>query len=337
MSSSGNRKRRKVLQKKTDKFLEKIVKKDYSDELEKVLEKKAFEENTKSLLLSILYKIEAAYNDYEKVKASIEGKDEFIQAVINNIEKNCDDIKIVKLNTEESKILGEKTFIVERNQKRIICYPIERKLLYCIAKISKKEKIIKSKYFVIDKTLTDLINVGNNINTVEPMRDFNGYSWNTITNEIESINHNLVYQNIRILVGVKFLNNWIKSKDYIMDYMESFKDKLEEKYGQEQQEEFVKILNKLSVLLAIKYNPKLKSELKKEKKEVENKLEKTKDNQEFVQEITKEKRKLTMQIKQMDETLNNKELLQEEYEKRNEFLPLQKKIFSAKILSKIMA
>ena len=190
---------------------------------------------------------------------------------------------------------------MERNQKRIICYPIERKLLYCIAKISKKEKIIKSKYFVIDKTLTDLINVGNNINTVEPMRDFNGYSWNTITNEIESINHNLVYQNIRILVGVKFLNNWIKSKDYIMDYMESFKDKLEEKYGQEQQEEFVKILNKLSVLLAIKYNPKLKSELKKEKKEVENKLEKTKDNQEFVQEITKEKRKLTMQIKQMDE------------------------------------
>ena len=49
------------MQKKTDKILEKIVKKNYNNELEEVLEKKLFDENTKSNLLSILYKIEAAY------------------------------------------------------------------------------------------------------------------------------------------------------------------------------------------------------------------------------------------------------------------------------------
>lgn len=325
------------MQKKTDKFLDKIVKKDYNNELEKVLEKKAFDENTKSMLLSILYKIETAYKDYEKVKPNVEEKEDFIQAIITNIKNNCDDIKVVKLNSKESEMLGNKTFLVEKNRKRIICYPIERKLLYCIAKINKNEKIIKDNYPIINRTLSDLINVGNNINTVEPMRDFNGYSWTTIPKEIESISHNLVYQNVRILVGYQFLNKWIKNSEFIIDYLEEFKDRLEEQYGKERQEEFINLLNTISILLAIRYNPKIKTKLEKEKKEVEAKLEKIKDNQKFVQEMTTEKRKLTKEIKQMDETLNNKNLLQEEYEKRNEFLPLQEKIFSVRILSQIMA
>ena len=75
------------MQKKTDKFLDKIVKKDYNNELEKVLEKKAFDENTKSLLLSILYKIETAYNDYEIVKPNVKSKEEFVQDIINHIRK----------------------------------------------------------------------------------------------------------------------------------------------------------------------------------------------------------------------------------------------------------
>lgn len=329
--------RGKILQKKTDKFLDKIVKKDYNNELEKILEKKAFDENTKSLLLSILYKIEMAYKDYEKVKPNVEDKEEFMEKILDSIKNNCDTIKVIKLNSKESEILGNKTFLVEKNRKRIICYPIERKLLYCIAKIDKKEKIIKDNYLVIDKTLTDLINVGDNINTVEPMRDFNGYSWTTIPREIESIYHNLVYQNIRILIGYQFLKDWIENSEYIIDYMESFQNKLKKQYGEDLQKKCMEFLNKVSVLLAIRYNPKLKSKLQKEKMQIETKLRKIEDNQEFIKEITKEKRELTKEIKQMDETLNNKEMLQQEYEKRNEFLPLQEKIFSSRILSQMMA
>lgn len=324
------------MQKKTDKFLDKIVKKDYKNELEKVLENKVFDENTKSLLLNILYKIETAYKDYQKVKVDVENKEEFIQTIIDTIKNNCDEIKIVKLNSEESEILGDKTFFVEKNKKRIISYPIERKVLYCLSKISKKEKIIKDNYDIIDETLTDLINVGNNINTVEPMRDFNGYCWTTIPKEIESIKHNLIYQNIRILIGNTFLNNWIKNNEYIIDYMESFQNRLEEQYGKQNKEQWIEYLNQISVLLASRYNQKLKNKLQKEKREVERQLNKTKDNQEFVQEMTQEKRRLTKEIKQMDEMLNNKEMLQQEYEKRNEFLPLEQKIFSRRILSEMM-
>ena len=78
------------MQKKSDKFLEKIVKKDYNNELEKILEKKNFDENVKSILLSILYKIETAYKDYEKVKQDVETKDEFIKMFLKQIEDNCE-------------------------------------------------------------------------------------------------------------------------------------------------------------------------------------------------------------------------------------------------------
>ena len=63
---------------------------------------------------------------------------------------------------------------------------------------------------------------------VEPLRDFNGYSWTTIPREIESIEHNLIYQNLIILVGNKFLNNWNYNKEFVMDYMELFREKMEE-------------------------------------------------------------------------------------------------------------
>ena len=323
--------------KNNEKLLEKIVKKDYNNELEEILEKKMFKENVKSNLLSMLYKIEAAYQDYVTVKQDVETKEEFIQDLIDNIEKNCNEISFIKLNSEQSKMMGNRTFLIDKKNKRIICYPIERKILYAISKISKHDKIIKDKYFLIDKTLSNLINVGKNIEEVEPLRDFNGYSWTSLPREIESVEHNLVYQNLRIIVGHDFLNNWVKNKEFIIDYMENFEEKLEEKYGNSIKEKLIENLKTISILLEIKFEPKSKQKILKLKKETEEKLVKMQDNKLLVEKVTEEKRKLTKEIKKIDETLNNKELLQQEYIKRNEELELEEKIFSIRILSKMMA
>jgi len=321
---------------KNDNFLDKIVKKDFNNELEKVLEEKDFDENAKSILLSILYKIEAAYKDYEKVKQDVMPKDEFIQKIINQIQENCETLKLVKPNSEESEIIGNRTFLVNKDTKSIICYPIERKVLYCISKISKNDQIIKEDYFLIHQTLSNLINVGNNINTVESMRDFNGYSWTTIPREIESIKHNLIYQNLRILVGEQFLERWIYNKEFIIDYMDLLKERLTKNYGRVDGVELLETLKQLSVLMAVKYNKKAQEEIFEIKYNLEQQLESAQDSRNFVQEVTKEKESLTKKIKYIDETLNNKEMLKQEYIKRNEVLPLNDKIFSVRILSKIM-
>lgn len=325
------------MQNKKDKIIDKIVKKDYNNELEKILEKKAFAENTKSILLNILYKIEISYKDYKKAKQDVNTKEEIIEKIIQNIENNCDDIKLIAPNSEESKIIGNKTFLVEKKKKRIICYNIERKVLYCISKISKKDKIIKDKYFIINETLSNLINTGNNINQVEPLRDFNGYSWTTIPKEIESVDHNLIYQNLVLLLGNTFMENWVNNKEVMIDYMEKFEITMEEKYGKELSKKFIENLKKISILLEMKYNHESKKRYEKLKQDLEEKQQKMLDNKEFVENITKEKRRLTEEIKEIDETINNKNMLENEYEKRNKELPLEEKIFSMRILTQVMA
>lgn len=321
---------------KNDSLLEKFVKKDYNNELEKVLEKKKYEENVKSILLNILYKLEMSYKDYKKVKQDVPSKDELIENIIKIIENDCDEIRLVKPQSKESEIIGDRTFLVEKKKKRIICYNVERKVLYCLAKISKKNKIINDKYIVINKTLSDLINVGACINEVEPLRDFNGYSWTTIPKEIESITHNLLYQNLLLLVGTDFMNKWINNKEFIMDYMKLFKEKLEEYYGKENANKLLEVLKEVSIYLEIKFDKKAKEKFLRNKEIVEQKLLQMADNEKFIEKITVEKRNIAKKIKEIDETINNKHLLEEEYEKRNEVLPLEEKIFSLKILSKIM-
>lgn len=324
-----------MLQKKKS-LLEKIVKKDYNNELEEVLEKKQFDENVKNTLLGILYKIEASYKDIETVKKDIQTKEEYVTNIIEIIKNNCDSIEIIKMSDEQNKIPDKKTYIIDQENKKIIAYPIERKILYAISKIGKKEKIIKDEYFLINETISELINVGNSINMVEPLRDFNGYSWTTIPQEIESIDHNLIYQNLRILVGHEFLNKWIKNNEFIIDYFYLFKEKLENQYGKKNEEKMIELLSKISILLSIKFNKDKYEEISKIKGKVESELEKIQNKEEFIEKTTQKKIDISNQIKLIDETINDKNLLQEEYLKRNEQLPLEKKIFSMRILSKIM-
>ena len=321
------------MQKKKN-LLDKIVKKNYNNELEKILEEKQFGEHEKSTLLNILYKIEAAYKDVETVKQDVETKEEYISHILEIIKNNCNSIKIINMSDEENKIPNDRTYKISKEKKEIIAYPIERKILYAMAKIEKKDKIIKDDYFVIDKTLSELINVGNNINMVEPLRDFNGYSWTTISQEIESIDHNLIYQNLGMIIGYKFLDKWIKNNEYIIDYFEKFKEEIKEKYGECNR--FIDALSKISILLSAKFDNAEKENLMELKEKIEDQFLKIQDKERFIENVTKNKIEIESKIKEIDTIINNESLLQKEYLKRNEKLPLKKKIFSMRILAQMM-
>ena len=79
------------MQNKKENFLDKVIKKNFNNELEHVLEHKDFNEHAKSLLLSILYKLETAYSDYERVKKNVMSKDEFLQMIIDIIPESLFD------------------------------------------------------------------------------------------------------------------------------------------------------------------------------------------------------------------------------------------------------
>ncbi len=324
------------MQKKKENFLEKIVQKDYNNELEKVIETKDFDENVKNLLLNILYKVEVSYKDYKTVKRDVESKQEYIEKIVKIIENKCNKILIPQLNSKEMTELGNRTFLVDADKKQIICYPIERKLLYCIAKIDKKQEIIREENFLIHKTLSDVINIGNNINTVEPLRDFNGFSWLIIKKEIENISYNLIYQNLRILIGDNFLESWIKNTEYLIDYYSELKNELKIRFGEKNEKDLIEILNKLSVVLELEINPNFEKQLKEQKQEIEKRLSEFKNMQLFIEKITQEKKEINKKIKKIENIVIDQELLQHEYKTRNQKLPLEKKIFSQKVLKGIL-
>ena len=57
-------------------------------QLEEVLDNKEFNDEAKSLILSVLYKIEESYKDYAKVKLNVKLKNEIIEETLKeSIEK----------------------------------------------------------------------------------------------------------------------------------------------------------------------------------------------------------------------------------------------------------
>ena len=111
--------------------------KDYNNELEKILENKLFSYDVKNLLLSMLYKIENAYKDYEIVKVEVPSKKEYIENLLRIIKEKCLKIFIVKVGTEEFEKLERKgsTYAIDRKNGEIICIQNELVILTAILKI----------------------------------------------------------------------------------------------------------------------------------------------------------------------------------------------------------
>ena len=109
---------------KKENIFAKINIKDYTNRLEKILEKKGFSLDTKNLLLSMLYKIENGYNDYAKTKVDVPSKNEFIENVFKIIKDECNEIIVAEFNSEASSILKSKNvkYIIEKDEKRIIAF-----------------------------------------------------------------------------------------------------------------------------------------------------------------------------------------------------------------------
>ena len=48
----------------------------------------------------------------------------------------------------------------------------------------------------------------NNLNNVEILRDFNGWSWNPMPKLMTNINFNILYQTLLLLLGNNFMESW---------------------------------------------------------------------------------------------------------------------------------
>ena len=120
----------------------------------------------------------------------------------------------------------------------------------------------------------------------------------------------------------------------MVDYMELFKGEIERKYRKTLLKQLVEELKILSILLEIETNKPFKKEMAERKQIVQDEILKMENKQQYIDDLSKEKKKISKEIKEMDIIINDKEKLKEEYKKRNQDLPLEKKIFSIRVLTK---
>lgn len=310
-------------------MFKKIIKKDKNEELERILDGKQIDEQARNLLQGILYKIEVSYKDYQKAKAIEQTEEQYVDQLIMNIKKKCNKIQVVKVSQkledeELNKKLKENKFIV--NEEGIISYPIEEKLLYAIEKKSNNPKILNSKYEEATIAVSDFINVGKNIDRLEVLRDFNGWSWTTIKKEIESIDANLIYQCLQILFGKEFMDNWIQDKDGIINYFEVMTNE-GKKYGKQTIERVKELLIKIAMINGVKENKEFSDQISKKLKEVKKELKVYEDTETNIERLSENRRKAMKQLKDIEKILRQESRLMAEYEKMDN-------VFNIKVLKK---
>ena len=183
--------------------------KDYNNELEKILENKLFSYEVKNLLLSMLYKIENAYKDYETVKVEVPSKKEYIENLLGIIREKCLKILLVKAGTPEAADLEKNnlSYKVDKSNGEIICFQNELVILKAIFRLDEIDKEYSDLYNYIEKPLNELINSGRLDSGTEVIRDFNGWSWDIVSKEINDIEYNFIYQTMLLLKGKNNSNN----------------------------------------------------------------------------------------------------------------------------------
>lgn len=333
---------------KKEKILRKINLKDYTNRLEKVLEKKDFSLQLKNLLLSMFYKIENAYSDYEKTKVEVCEKGEFLERVIKIIEEQCNEIISFKQDNQQEKSEEElklqmitsknndgETVIkakIDKEQGKIVALANELVLLESILEMSKKIICIPDEETLMQKSLSYFLNLGSRMHETEVIRDFNGWSWDNNLKDIPNIELNLVFQNFLYLLGHEFMINWIRNESKLADYLILAYEKLKQEFGDKKAKPLMELFCKLAIEMTAKQDEEQKEIWQKLKKENNQELKRLEDKKTYLEEITKQKKALTKQIENIDKMLNNGELLQKEYEQRNEKLPNKEKIFSLRHL-----
>ena len=333
---------------------------DYNNDLERILEKKDFSEDVKNLLLSMLYKIENGYDDYKKVKVNVCSKNKFVEEILETIDKKCKKIEIVKPTNSDGKYLIEHDLLcdIDKENGIIKTFQNEKSILDAIIKIRQKDLEIKETYNMISKPISDLLLIGNNMNSLELITDFNGWSWDITKNGKNNLIYNNLYQFLILLLGNSIIDSWVndrKSDDINeipsnvilsskynesfgitkkeikgeqKDYIEYLRSIFKEKYGEKLEEKFFSEFLKIIILECSKKDKEYLKIIENRIKQINKSLKRMSDNKLFIIDLSDEKKKITKQIEQIDKLLSNEKGLKAEYEKRNKSLPKEQKIFS---------
>lgn len=299
--------------------------KDYNIELEEILDSKYFSSNIKNLLLSMIYKIENSYEDYYSVKRCVRSKEDFLNEIVEIIRLYCDNLKTVEPDSDQAKLLirNKVKAVTNEKERSILAYPTEISFLYAISEISPKYFYMEED-FLLKKVFQHALVNGFNINNTEVLSDFNGWSWDkTFDSNFEFID-NLIYQNLLVILGEKFLYEWRIYGSTRRDFLKEVKEYIKKFTGND------KYLKSLYKVLYFNCNADERKIIDDNIKLKNKTLKHMDDKIKFIEDAKNKKIKLTKKIEKLDIILSSKRNIEKEFVKTNSKLEDNKKIKTMK-------
>ena len=256
----------------------------------------------------MFYKLEISYNDYFIVKRKCKSKQEYLENILNNI-KQCNHIELIKPSHQEFETFKQENglYQVDLKLKSIRAIANELALLSAILELNNFQIYLNENYNLIRNSMPYLLNMAYDMENVEVLRDFNAWSWNTLVSEIKDIHINLVYQNLKIALNFNLFDR--VDENIEIDIVQVMEQDLLKQYDEKTVKKFLNLIFKISILIYIRISENEKKRLLEEKETLQLDLQEIKDKKTYVEKITKEKKKLAEELKQLDLVMNNRELL----------------------------
>ena len=253
---------------------------------------------------------ETSYRYFYTVKRCVRKREDFLNELIETVRLYCDNIQIVDPDSSEAKaLLKHKTIALTNEEERsILSYSTEIALLYAISDISPKYFYINENFALKDMLQNTLVN-GYNINNVEILKDFNGWSWDVQYDKGFDYIDNIIYQNLLMILGEKFLYEWRTYGSTRRSFLEEAKNFIKIYTGNEK---YIKLLYKV---LYLKSTGKDRRKIDIDLSDKYKKLKLMSDKTRFIEECKKKRKKLDKKLDKFDEVLNDRRLLLKEYTK----------------------
>jgi len=288
-----------------EKILSKLNIKDYRNELELILDTKKFDEEAKNLLLSIFYKIDNFYKDYSLVKKESENKNKFLEEYINIIKTKCKSIKILQPQ-ETSKT---KRYEINRAKGEIKTFPNENILVQALYELAEVQLTGKKIEFT-NKCILDMLNKGNTINSTEPIRDFNGWSWKIELNNTKTMEYNLIFQNFLILFGHDFIKSNLNTKNILEQIRPKLVNQIYKKSGLE----LFECLLQIAIIMYNNNSAKNHKECVEYKQSIVEGVENLKNKHQYINNVTKSNTVLITEIQKLDLFLNDINIIRKAFD-----------------------
>lgn len=297
---------------------------EYNSLLEEILETKYFSSNVKNLILNMVYKLENSYNDYYKVKRIRKSKEDFLLELIKIIRDYADNIKLVDPNKENSELLKEHGVLALTNEKErsILSYRTEKALLYGLSDVVPKYFYINNS-FIFKNGFQKMLVYGYNKNNLELITDFNGWSWDITKNDV-NYTYNLIYQNLILMMGSVFLDQWMNYNSSKIDFIKNIRIVAQGTNFYYWLCRIIYLIEKNNEYLENCINDKCK------------KLREMTNEEKYFEKIKEDKLKLLKAVERIDQILNNEKIFLREFKIKNSKLPENKKILNLKTYKLIL-